>query len=379
MDANSKKVITELGATTIQSSQWSGKWGGKNAAIDSKTGFYNAKEEKGKEFWISTIFPDHDVYEIHELIFQKIDHDCCRQETLDGFHVSYFYQDAWHDYKDGELIKTGQMPSDEAARYRTVEFNPPIKASMVKLLNKRNDRSSNDAQGRLDFVVTGPVEKNTKPKAPADAVKALSSLGSKTKQSSSWSDDWGGAKASALDSNTGFYNKDSDNDKEFWIKTYFPKAQIFEVHQLVLKKIVHNCCGQKTMDGFVITYFNGSDWVKYNEGHVVKTHQLPEDDPEYERIIAFDPPLKASEFKMTNPREERSHGSAQGRFDLLVTGPIADPEKEAREADKEAKRLKEEQEAAEKKKKKEEEEAAKKAAEEKEAAKKKAEEEEKKK
>lgn len=250
---------------------------------------------------------------------------------------------------------------------------------MIKLMNKRKDRSSNDAQGRIDFVVTGPVEKNEKPKAPADAVRALIDLGSKTKQSSSWSDDWSGAKASALDSTTGFYNKDSDNDKEFWIKTMFPKAQVWEVHQLILKKITHNCCGQKTMNGFVITYFNGSDWVKYNEGGVVKTHQLPEDGPDYERIIVFDPPLKASEIKLINPRDERSDGSAQGRFDFLVTGPIADPEKEAREAEKEAKRLKEEEEAAEKKRKAEEEEAAKKAAEEKEAARKKAEEEQKKK
>jgi len=122
------------------------------------------------------------------------------------------------------------------------------------------------------------------------------------------------------------------------------------------------------MNGFIVTYFNGSDWLKYNEGEVVKTHQLLEDDPEHERFISFDPPIRASEIKLTNPKAQRSHGSAQGRLDFVVTGPVADPEKLAREADKEAKKLKEEQEAAKAKEEAEEEAAAKKKAEEKEAA-----------
>ena len=116
------------------------------------------------------------------------------------------------------------MPSDDVDRERVIKFNPPLKASMVKLYNARKDRSSNDAQGRFDLTVVGPIEKNEKAKAPADAKKAILELDSKIKQSSAWSEEWGGAKASSLDSSTGFYNKNEDNDKEFWIKTMFPKA-----------------------------------------------------------------------------------------------------------------------------------------------------------
>jgi hypothetical protein len=292
------------------------------------------------------------------LILKKIDHDCCRKETLDGVTISFFYNDAWHDYKDGQVIKTGQMPDDDVDRERIIKFHPPLKASMVKLTNARKDRSSLDCQGRLDYTVLGPVEKKEKAKAPADAKKAIMDVGSKIKQSSSWGEDWGGAKASALDSTTGFYNSPEENGKEFWIRTDFPLAKLYEVHQLILKKITHNCCGHKTMNGFIITYFNGSDWLSYNEGDVVKTHQLPEDDPEYERIIAFDPPLLASEIKLTSPSSQRNDGTAQGRLEYLITGPVADPEKEAREADKEAAKLKKEQEEAEAKKKAEEEAAA---------------------
>lgn len=113
----------------------------------------------------------------------------------------------------------------------------------------------------------------------------------------------------------------------------FPDAKLYEVHQLILKKIVHSCCGLKTMNGYIVSYFNGREWKEYDEGKVVKTHQIPEDDPEYERMIVFDPPLLASEVKLTNPRSERSDGSAQGRFEFMIVGPKGDPEKEARESD----------------------------------------------
>ena len=334
LEENGKLAIEELHSSTTQSSKWNAQWAGKNVGLKSKKGFYNHKDEKGKDFWITTVFPNHDVYEVDSLTLKKIEHDCCTKETLDGVTISFFYNETWHDYKDGNVVPTGQMPSDDVDRERVIKFNPPLKASMVKVFNARKDRSSLDAQGRLDFTVLGPVEKNQKAKAPEDAKKAILDLSSKTKQSSGWSAEWDGAKAVALDSTTGFYNTKEEEKKDFWIKTMFPEAQLYQVHQLILKKITHACCSQKTMNGFIITYFNGSDWQQYNEGDVVKTHQLPEDDPEYERIIAFDPPLLASEIKVTNPTNQRSHGSAQGRIEYLITGPVADPEKEAREADK---------------------------------------------
>lgn len=61
-----KKAIIDLKSRVVQSSQWDNNWGGADASsLDSSTGFYNAPAEKGKEFWISTIFPDYNVYEVN--------------------------------------------------------------------------------------------------------------------------------------------------------------------------------------------------------------------------------------------------------------------------------------------------------------------------
>ena len=48
--------------------------------------------------------------------------------------------------------------------------------------------------------------------------------------------------------------------------------------ELIIKKISHKCCTKKTMDGFIISYFDGNDWKMYKEGEVIKTGQLPDDD-----------------------------------------------------------------------------------------------------
>lgn len=58
VEPEGKKAIKDFGATTEQSSQWSSDWAGKNAGLDSKTGFYNSNDDKGKEFWITTKFPE---------------------------------------------------------------------------------------------------------------------------------------------------------------------------------------------------------------------------------------------------------------------------------------------------------------------------------
>ena len=237
--------------------------------MDSKTGFYNSPGEKGKEFWISTQFPDYNVYEVTDIIIKKIDHKCCRKATMDGFIVSYYYNNEWHEYKEGAVIKTGMMPDDDVSKERFIELDPPIKASMIKLTNPRKERSSNDAQGRFDLMIRGPVEKPMEKPKVEGAQRAILDLSSKVWQSSTWGDNWGGAKASSLESKTGFYNKDEDNDKEFWIKTMFPDSKLYEVHQLILKKIVHSCCGMKTMNGYIISYFNGREWLEYDEGKVV--------------------------------------------------------------------------------------------------------------
>jgi len=236
--------------------------------LDSKTGFYSSPAEKGKEFWINLQFPDYNVYEATSIVLKKIDHKCCREATMDGFIVSYYYRNEWHQYNDGAVVKTGQMPEDAVTKERIIELNPSIKASMIKLTNPRNERSTNDAQGRVEIIVKGPVEKsNDKPKVEGGQ-RAILDLDSKTKQSSQWGSNWGGAQASSLESKTGFYNTPDENDKEFWIKTMFPDAKLYEVHQLVMKKIIHSCCGLKTMNGYIITYFNGKEWIQYDTGKV---------------------------------------------------------------------------------------------------------------
>lgn len=119
---------------------------------------------------------------------------------MDGFIISYYYKNEWHQYNDGAVIKTGMMPEDDVNKERFIELNPPIKASMVKLTNPRKERSTNDAQGRFDLMIRGPVEKPMEKPKIDGAQRAILDLNSQTKQSSTWGDNWGGAKASSLES-----------------------------------------------------------------------------------------------------------------------------------------------------------------------------------
>jgi hypothetical protein len=192
--SDAKKAIVDLKSRVSQSSQWDKNWGGSEAsALDSHTGFYNSPAEKGKEFWINTQFPDYNVYEVTEIILKKIEHKCCHKSTMDGLIVTYYYKNEWHEYNGGAVIKTGQMPDDDVSKERVITLNPPIKASMVKLTNPRKERSTNDAQGRFDLMIRGPVEKPSERPTVDGAQRAILDLGSETKQSSSWGADWGGA------------------------------------------------------------------------------------------------------------------------------------------------------------------------------------------
>lgn len=66
-----KKAIMDLGSTTVQSSQWSAAWGGKNAMLNSKTGFHNSKKSAGEDFIMTTNFPKGELYEVTQLILKK--------------------------------------------------------------------------------------------------------------------------------------------------------------------------------------------------------------------------------------------------------------------------------------------------------------------
>ena len=100
----------DLQSRVSQSSQWDKNWGGSDAsALDSKTGFYSSPAEKGKEFWINLQFPDYNVYEATNIVLKKIDHKCCREATMDGFIVSYYYRNEWHQYNDGAVPSSRQV------------------------------------------------------------------------------------------------------------------------------------------------------------------------------------------------------------------------------------------------------------------------------
>ena len=40
-----------------------------------------------------------------------------------------------------------------------------------------------------------------------------------------------------------------------------------------MKKITHNCCTKKTMDAYIVEYYDGKEWKKYQDGAAVKTGQ----------------------------------------------------------------------------------------------------------
>lgn len=82
-----------------------------------------------------------------------------------------------------------------------------------------------------------------------------------------------------------------------------PEDELYNISQLIIKKISHSCCNEKTMNGFRVNYFDGDKWQTYQEGAVIKTGQLPSDDVEKERIIYFDPPFNASKVKLINSRD----------------------------------------------------------------------------
>ena len=135
--------------------------------------------------------------------------------------------------------------------------------------------------------------------------EAILDYGSSSEQSSYWSSSWGGEDNVRIDSKTGFYPKDSDSDKDFWITTKFPAGKHYEVNELILKKIVHSCCTKKVVSGVQIEYMQNGEWIKWNNGQIIKTGQLPSDDVEMERKIIFNQPFIATEVKIIIPVSEK--------------------------------------------------------------------------
>ena len=175
-EASGTKAIHDLGSTTEQSSSYSSDWAGKNVDLESKTGFYNSGENDGKSFWITTRFPEGALYDVSQLVMKKITHNCCTKKTMDAYIIEYYDGKEWKKYQDGAAVKTGQDASDPVDKQRVIEFNPPLRASEIKLTNPSSQRSSDVAMGRFDFIITGPMLPK---KADEEETKAAPALGGK--------------------------------------------------------------------------------------------------------------------------------------------------------------------------------------------------------
>ena len=78
-----------------------------------------------------------------------------------------------------------------------------------------------------------------------------------------WSKTWASPANVGLKSRSGFHNSAKSEGEDFWITTNFPKGEIYEVTQLILKKRSDSCCNQRLITGVIIEYFDGQDWVLY--------------------------------------------------------------------------------------------------------------------
>jgi len=136
-----------------------------------------------------------------------------------------------------------------------------------------------------------------------------------------WSKNWASPAKVDLESNSGFHNAKKSFGEDFWITTTFPKGELYEVTQLVLKKRKDKCCNQRLILGVIIEYFDGQEWVNYDDGKALPTGQSKEDGNEKERFVIFNSFL-ASKVRVRIPRKYSNVAPVHGRFDFIVVGPI---------------------------------------------------------
>ena len=337
-DGDAKRAITELGATYTLQSQWSEKWA--NPLLGSGFGFHNSKEaaEKREDFWIEINLQK--PSQVQQVIIQKRgDFDlykCEEGKQKDVIHrvrLDFQNEGVWSTYKDGVLLETGQDANDTANVERRIYIDEQFIANKVRVFfpsAETTGAGEGYISGRVDVVVVEQEEDSDETEdgtGEKDEDKgsytnrAIMDFDSTSIQSSRYSNAWSGEKNIFLKSNTGFINKGSDFSNDFWLTVKFPANQYFNVASMILKKITHNCCTKRTLNGFTLQYLSHGKWHNYNNGEIIKTGQQPDDDVDLERVIEFTPFL-AQQVRITIPRSERSHGSAQGRIDFLIDGPI---------------------------------------------------------
>lgn len=262
-----KLAIADFGAMTEQSSTLDVKHeDGKNVRLDSTTGFANAKDDE-KDFTITVdLKTDKDVHRITKMILQK-SADAKDESLIEAFTLQYYDGSKWLDYKNGNITFTNQKSEDKTEMERQIIFNPVFQASKVKVTFPRAHRTGANCHGRIDFLVQG-IESGSAETGDVSKL-AMGELGSTSVASSSYKNNKAGHEGASnvkLDSHSCFHNDNWEFDKTFWITVDFPKTDFYEVEQVIFKKRFQDGSMQRTIDGFQIQYFNGKEWVFYNDG-----------------------------------------------------------------------------------------------------------------
>ena len=154
-------AIIDLGASYKMQSEWSGSWN--KPRLDSGTGFHNSKEsgESNKDFWIEIEMKK--PSEVHQVILSKIhfekNHDDWRNVIYSGIKIEYLDGSDWKSYKNGKIVRTGQMERDDSDAKLMIDVESFI-ASKVRITIPIDQVPPNEANakhyigGRVDLRVT---------------------------------------------------------------------------------------------------------------------------------------------------------------------------------------------------------------------------------
>ena len=99
-----KKALMDLNAISSQSSFYDRNW--RNPRLDSSTGFHNANNRGGADFWVMVELPG--VFRVHEMLLMKRGDNGCRDRLILQLNIKYTEDNInWIEYNNGLPIPTG--------------------------------------------------------------------------------------------------------------------------------------------------------------------------------------------------------------------------------------------------------------------------------
>lgn len=341
VDPDTVRAISALKATTTQSSAWSAEYSSAaNIMAGARLGFFNGKDNYADDYWFSTRLPGSKLHEVKSMLFQKLNHNCCKRKIIGGFKVQYFNGKKWIWYNNGEIVKTHQYKYDSIDLERNIEFNPSFLASEIKIILPAGERT-NSAQGRFDFLVVPPTESHVvKPKetcdccqatadeqqeVDSDAQKAIAQLGATVTTQSQLGEKWNNVK---LGSEFGFHNSEAaaQEKEDFWVQVALNKPS--QVQQIIIQKRgdydTFKCDEGKQKDiinRFRLDYEVDGVWTTYKEGALLETGQDLNDTANVERKIYVDEQFIANKVRVYFPSAETTgtgDGFISGRVEVVV-------------------------------------------------------------